>query len=66
MAADQEQFSQILTTLLSTDNTVRSQAEVSVNSSRFTVNNFFVRHGVRYDVHYPRYCETCARNVDDS
>lgn len=28
MAADQEQFYQILTTLLSTDNTIRNQAEV--------------------------------------
>lgn len=30
MAAEQEQFYQILTTLLSTDNTIRTQAEVSV------------------------------------
>lgn len=29
MAADQEQFYQILTTLLSTDNNIRTQAEVS-------------------------------------
>lgn len=29
MAADQEQFYQLLATLLSTDNTIRTQAEVS-------------------------------------
>lgn len=37
MAADQEQFYQILTTLLSTDNNIRSQAEVSPVIALFLV-----------------------------
>lgn len=38
MAADQEQFYQLLATLLSTDNTIRQQAEVSAKVPPKTPN----------------------------
>ena len=66
MAADQQQFLHLLSTLLSTDNTIRSNAEVSFNILHNEKRGFAMWHAVACDegsrqrVSYPSCVCTCG------